>query len=95
MNALLPRFIKTAYRKEPISGFIIIVGAIDAILGGVGERWSLLSFGLFVVFVAAMWRWWQIQKTQEVVAQEAPRRYLPPSSSRTPLPMLTSEKHRR
>lgn len=95
MNALLPKFIKVAYRKEPISSFILIVGAVDAVIGGVGGRWSLLSFGLTMVFVAALVRWLQIQKSQEEVAQQAPRRYLPPSSSRNPLPLLTSEKHRR
>jgi hypothetical protein len=46
MNALLPRILKAAYRKEPISSFIVIVGAVDAVIGGVGERWSLLSFGI-------------------------------------------------
>lgn len=95
MNALLPRFIKVAYRKEPISSFILIVGAVDAVIGGVGGRWSLLSVGLTMVFVAALVRWLQIQKSQEEAIAQPPRRYLPPSSSRTPLPLLTSEKNRR
>jgi len=95
MNALLPRFIKVAYRKEPISSFILIVGAVDAVIGGVGGRWSLLSVGLTMVFVAALVRWLQIQKSQEEIAKQPPRRYLPPSSSQTPLPLLTSEKNRR
>ncbi|MBF2021935.1 MAG: hypothetical protein IGR93_18045 [Hydrococcus sp. C42_A2020_068] len=95
MNALLPRFLKVAYRKEPISSFILIVGAVDAALGGFGSRWSLLSFGLMMVFLAALLRWWQMQKAQAAMAENTPRHYLPPSSSRTPLPMLTSERHRR
>ncbi|NJM88578.1 MAG: hypothetical protein HC847_16800 [Hydrococcus sp. RU_2_2] len=95
MNALLPRFLKAAYRREPISSFILLVGAVDAILGGFGERWSLLSFGVMMVLLAAVVRWWQTQKAQDAIAQERPKYYLPPSSSRTPLPMLTSEKHRR
>jgi hypothetical protein len=95
MNALLPRFIKVAYRKEPISSFILIVGAVDAVIGGVGSRWSLLSLGTMMVILAVLLRWWQTQKAQAVVAEETPRRYLPPSSSRTPLPMLSSQKQRR
>jgi hypothetical protein len=95
MNALLPRFLKVAYRKEPISSFILIVGAVDAAIGGFGERWTLLSFGVMLVVLAAALRWWQIQKSQAVAVEETPRRYLPPSSSRTPLPLLTHEKHRR
>jgi hypothetical protein len=95
MNALLPRFLKVAYRKEPISSFILIVGAVDAVIGGVGSRWSLLSFGVMMVVLAALLRWWQTQKAQATFSEETARHYLPPSSSRAPLPMLTSEKHRR
>ena len=95
MNVLWPRFLKSAYRKEPISSFILIVGAVDAVMGGVGERWTLLSFGLMLVFLAAGLRWWQGQKAQSLSFEETPRRYLPPSSSKRPLPMLMNEKNRR
>jgi hypothetical protein len=95
MNALGTRVLKSVYRKEPISGFILIVGAVDAIMGGVGGRWSLLSFGLVTVLMAALLRWWKIQKAEAVLAEETPRYFLPPSSSRSPLPLLTHEKHRR
>jgi hypothetical protein len=95
MNVLLPRFLKSAYRKEPLSSFILIVGLVDAIIGGVGERWTLLSFGLAIVLLAALSRWWQIQKAKAVLAEETPRYYLPPSSSNTPLPLLISDKHHR
>ncbi|MGK7872858.1 MAG: hypothetical protein AB4426_05955 [Xenococcaceae cyanobacterium] len=91
MNPLWPRFLKLAYRKEPISSFILIVGAVDAVIGGVGERWTLLSFGLTMVLMAAVLRWWQFQKSQAVLAEETPRQFLPPSSSRPPLPMLKSQ----
>ena len=95
MNILWHRFFKSAYRKEPISSFILIIGAVDAVIGGVGERWTLLSFGLIMVLLAAVVRWWQVQRAQAVLAEETARYFLPPSSSRPPLPMLTSEKHRR
>jgi hypothetical protein len=95
MNVLWPRFLKSAYRKEPISSFILIVGAVDAVMGGVGERWTLLSFGLVLVLLAVGWRWWQAQKAQAVRVEQASRRYLPPSSSQRPLPMLMNEKQRR
>jgi hypothetical protein len=95
MNALVPRFLKSAYRKEPISSFIVIVGAVNAVLGGVGERWTLLSFGVIVMLTAAMLRWWKIHKAQATIPDELPRRFLAPSSPRSPLPLLTSEKQRR
>jgi hypothetical protein len=43
MNAIFPTVLKRLYRKEPISSFIIMVGAVDAILGGVNEILVLQS----------------------------------------------------
>jgi hypothetical protein len=94
MNALMPRFLKSAYRREPISSFILIVGAVNALIGGVGEHWSLFSFGLLIILLAAVLRWWQGQKGRELLGEDTPRHYLPPSSSRAPLPMLTHDKQR-
>lgn len=93
MNALLPRFLKSAYRKEPISSFILIVGAVDAALGGVGGRWSLLTFGLTLVLLAAVLRGFARQKTQAESEAATPRYFLTGDSSRPPLPMLSPEKH--
>jgi hypothetical protein len=95
MNVIFPHFLKTAYRKEPLSGFILIAGAVDVVMGGVSQRWTLLSFGMMVVITALVMRWLQIQKAKEVTAEETPRYYLPPSSSRQPLPMLMNEQERR
>ncbi len=92
MNAIFPRFLKSAYRKEPVSGFILVLGAVDAVIGGVGGRWTLLSFGLLVILTGTLVRWRKIQKAQAVVAQNSPRQMLPPSSSRPPLPMLMNNK---
>ena len=95
MNILLPRVLRTLYRKEPISSFILVVGAVDAVMGGVSQRWSLFSFGLFIVSLSMILRWWQVQKAQPIITKDKPRRYLPPSSSNVPLPLLTHEKSRR
>jgi hypothetical protein len=95
MNALFPRFLRTAYRKEPISSFILVVGAVDAVIGGVGQQWSLLSLGLLISLLSVALRWWQVQKNQPILTEDTPRRYLPPSSSRTPLPRLTHDHSRR
>lgn len=92
MNALVPRILKAAYRKEPISSFIVIVGAVDAVIGGVGERWSLLSFGLMMVVLAAALRWWQSQRRETELADQPVTHYLPPSSSRLALPILSAAK---
>ncbi|MEC4895761.1 MAG: hypothetical protein SAL07_25730 [Oscillatoria sp. PMC 1051.18] len=95
MNALLPRFVKLAYRKEPISSFILIIGVVDAVIGGVGERWTLASFGITVMLAAIAVRWWQTQRHQDNTPDEGVRAFLPPSSSNAPLPLLTTQKKRR
>lgn len=94
MNALLPRILKAAYRKEPISSFIVIVGVVDAVIGGVGERWSLLSFGLVMVMLSVAIRWWQTQRRDTELADQPVTHYLPPSSSRPVVPMLSPTKRR-
>jgi hypothetical protein len=92
MNALWHRVLKSAYRKEPVSSFIIIVGVVDAVIGGAGERWSLLSFGIMMVVLAAVLRWWQSQRRESELANQPVTHYLPPSSSRPALPMLDNVK---
>lgn len=90
MNALWTRVLRSAYRKEPISSFIVIVGAVDAVIGGVGERWSLLTFGLTMIVLAVAVRWWQAQRRETELADQPVTHYLPPSSSRPALPVLNA-----
>ncbi len=92
MNALWPRILRAAYRKEPVSSFIVIVGAVDAVIGGVGERWSLLTFGVFMVMLAIALRWWQTQRRHSELAEQPVTHYLPSSSSRPVLPKLSTSK---
>lgn len=70
----------------------MIIGAVDAVIGGIGGRWSLFSFGLMMVAIAVAVRWWQSQSQQTELADQPVERYLPPSSSRPPLPMLSAVK---
>jgi hypothetical protein len=95
MNALLPKFLKAIYRKEPISSFLLVLGATDVAIGGLDGQWTLLSFGIIIVLTAAGLRWWQIQKAQAVSVKETSKYFLPPSSSRPPLPLLMNEKRQR
>jgi hypothetical protein len=95
MNALWHRVLKSAYRKEPVSSFIIIVGSVDAVIGGVGERWSLLSFGLIMVVLAVAVRWWQNQRKETELADQPVTHFLPPSPSRPALPQLSNIKRQR
>lgn len=94
MNAALPRFLKSAYRKEPLPSFLITIGVVDAVIGGFGDRWSLFTVGLGTVGVAIALRWWLLQKRRAEPPQPVAQHYLPYHSSRPELPMLsTAKKH--
>lgn len=88
MNISLPRFITRAYRKEPISAFIFTVGLVDAVIGGVGTRWSLLTLGLLVGASAIALRWWQGYQRRSISDTKRTTRYLTGSDSPRPLPPL-------
>ena len=92
MNAALPRFLKSAYRKEPLPSFLITIGVVDAIIGGFGDRWSLFTFGLGTVGVAIALRWWMLQQRGSEPSAPVAQHYLPYSSSSPELPMLTTSK---
>jgi len=95
VNLLFARFLRVVYRKEPVSGFLLILGATDTLLGGLGGRVSLLSIGLFIALLGAIMRWQQGAKKSPAIATETVRYYLPPGSTRQPLPLLApSKKHR-
>jgi hypothetical protein len=88
MNISLPRFVTRAYRKEPLSAFIFTVGLVDAVIGGVGTRWSLLTFGLLVGGSAIALRWWQGYQSRGISERKATTRYLTGSDATRPLPQL-------
>jgi hypothetical protein len=100
MNAIFPTFLKRLYRKEPISSFLIIVGGVDAVLGGVNEIGTLMILGLLTSGISIGYRWWCIQQA-ETTADAIPDRqrqrkskqlYLPEASNRHPLPNLDSRR---
>jgi len=82
MSQILSQMFKLAYRKEPISNFVLIVGAVDAVMGGVGSHGTLLLLGLGLVSMAIALRWQSIQRRQAFISLEEPEpplRYLPPA----------------
>jgi len=89
MNLIWTRFLRSAYRSEPITSFVITAGVVEAAIGGLGEHWSLMAFGLGTVGAAIALRWWQHQRRHLSPASErSPVYALPPDSSRPVLPTL-------
>jgi hypothetical protein len=92
MNVILPRFLKVAYRKEPLTGFMVLVGVVDVTLGGVGHYGSLTFLGLATVGTGLALRWWQIQRSRTVQPERVAHYALPPHSSNRQLPALSTIK---
>ncbi|USR91976.1 hypothetical protein NEA10_04425 [Phormidium yuhuli AB48] len=96
MNAVWHRFFKPFYRKEPVSSFILTVGAVDVALGGLGSYSSLLLLGMGTMTGAIALRWWQSQQSDRRRPQESlAEYYLTPGVGPEPLPRLNPSKHRR
>lgn len=91
MNPLISRLITRAYRKEPISAFFVIMGLVNAVIGGVGERWTLLSFGILLGSGAIALRWWQGYKKRPIASPKTSPRYLTGSDYAPPLPPLSKK----
>ncbi|MEH1818994.1 MAG: hypothetical protein V7L31_07805 [Nostoc sp.] len=93
MNAVLPRFLKSTYRKEPLISVLMTMGVMDALIGGLNDSWSLFAFGLGTAGIALGFKLWRFQQRRPLPEEPVAQHYLPsPSSSSTPLPMLSVSK---
>ncbi|MBD3881428.1 hypothetical protein IFO70_06650 [Phormidium tenue FACHB-886] len=80
------RIVKSAYRREQLSSFVLLVGLVDALIGGISNHGLLLGLGLATVGVAIVLRWTALQR-QTLQLNPKPVRVLPERSTR-PLPPL-------
>ena len=62
MNAVLPRFLKSTYRKEPLISVLVTMGAVDALIGGLDDSWALFAFGLGSTGIAIAFKLWRMQQ---------------------------------
>ncbi len=85
MNPLFARFFRAVYRKEPVSGFILILGATDALIGGLDGSGGLLSVGLFIALLGIIMRWRQGDKKHREIAPEPVKNFLHTGYTRQPL----------
>ena len=82
MNQMLPRFVRSLFRREPVTSFLITIGATDAAIGGLNNRGGLMSVGLALVGVTVLLRFLQSQRQTPppplpVQPQAKPQLFLP------------------
>lgn len=89
MKGKLSRKLKLIYRQDKISTFVFSLGIADALLGGLSQQWTLLSFGVFVTIMGTFFGWLQLEKSKKVALLVRSNKYLPPSHHNLqPLPPL-------
>jgi hypothetical protein len=93
MNILLPRFLRSAFRNDPIASFLMTIGAADIALGSSAGHGGLALFGLVFVAAALGLKWSQGQRKSELFSEQIVQHYLPSQSS-SELPMLSITKKR-
>ena len=80
--------VKSVYRKDQISSFVLIVGAVDAVIGSVGNYGLLLGLGWGTVGLAIALRLAALRRRDSRLSAQ-PLRVLPERSTRLPpLPPL-------
>jgi len=90
MNVIWSRFLRSAYRRDPISSFVITVGVVDAAIGGLGAQWSLMTVGLGTMGIAIAYRWrQQYRQRASDLPSRAPIHVLPPYTAGSKLPALS------
>jgi hypothetical protein len=92
MNAVLPRFLKSAYRKDPIISVLLTMGLVDALIGGLDDSWTLFAFGLGIAGISLAFKLWRIQQQKPLPDEPVVQHYLPSQSSSPTLPMLSISK---
>jgi hypothetical protein len=95
MNRSWSQLFKSAYRRETIPSFLITIGLVDALLGGVSGRPSLLAFGLGATGVTLLFRLWQAQTRAIDDLEQSPVLYLPDRPVRQPLVLDDSRRNSR
>jgi hypothetical protein len=78
------------YRKEPLLGFALTIGAVDAAIGGLRGHSGLVTIGLGLLGMAlGMWLWQTQNRPPRSKRPERRAKYLlPPAPSRSDLSPL-------
>ncbi|MGB8698602.1 MAG: hypothetical protein WCD18_04230 [Thermosynechococcaceae cyanobacterium] len=90
----MPRFLRSAYRSDPIASFLMTMGAADVALGGASSHGGLLVLGIVLFGGALGLKWIQSQRRSQAFSEQTVQHYLPPQSSQSELPMLSINKKR-
>lgn len=72
MNQTVSHFVRSLFRREPVTSFLITIGATDAAIGGLNNRAVLMSLGLTLVGVTVLLRFLQSQRQRQKSPSQFP-----------------------
>ncbi len=78
--------------RPSVGRFLLTMGAVEVVLGGLHYHWPLVAFGLGTAGLALGWQGWR-GRPRSTSIQSRPL-YLPPASSRPQVPSLDSLRRR-
>lgn len=70
------------------------MGFVDVAIGGLGSSWALATVGIGATSLAIGLRWWIMRRSRPQLPETIAEYYLPPATSRPPLPRLDEVKSR-
>ena len=87
------KFLKSTYRREPITSFVITMALMEFIIGGFEQELSLLGLAgvMAVGAIALRYRLGSNQGMRSPDLSQRTEYYLPPADPRPVLPRLTDK----
>ncbi len=89
------KLLRSTYRREPVTSFVITMALMEFMIGGFEQEWSLLGVAGVMTVGAIVLRYRQGSRRdlRSVTSDlhQRPEYYLPPSNPRPILPRLTDK----
>ncbi|NJL91587.1 MAG: hypothetical protein HC916_18745 [Coleofasciculaceae cyanobacterium SM2_1_6] len=89
----MAKFLRSTYRREPVTSFVITMALMELVIGGFEQEWSLLGVAGFMTVGAIVFRYRSRRDLRSVTSDlsQRPEYYLPPAPPRPVLPRLTDK----
>ena len=85
------KFLKSIYRREPITSFIMTMALVELVIGSFEQEWLLLGLSGTMALGSLILRYRQGRRSISPEFPPHPEYYLPPAAPRPVLPRLTDK----
>jgi len=85
------KFLKSIYRREPITSFIMTMALVELVIGSFEQEWLLLGLAGTMAVGSLILRYRQGRRSISPDFPQRPEYSLPPAAPRPVLPRLTDK----